>query len=71
MANRDQILYIYVASLGWDVYVCVRGGGRGRLHDILGLIGSKLWFPWQQKPVFKFFEQIPLKLVAMETESSH
>ena len=33
----DQILC--VASLGWGE----------RLHKVLGQIGSKLWFPWQQK----------------------
>ena len=36
LANLDQILC--VASLGW---------GKDK---ILGQIGSKLWFPWQQKP---------------------
>ena len=30
-----------VTSLGW---------GKERLHKVLGQIGSKLWFPWQQKP---------------------
>ena len=37
LANLDQILCI--ASLGW----------WERLHKVLGQIGSKLWFPWQQK----------------------
>ena len=38
LANLDQILC--VASLGW---------GKGCIR-FLGQIGSKLWFPWQQKP---------------------
>ena len=25
-----------------------------RLHKVLGQIGSKLWFPWQQKPLLTY-----------------
>ena len=36
-------------GLSWSNFMCsVTGVGR-RLHEVLGQIGSKLWFPWQQK----------------------
>ena len=33
----------------WSNFICsIIGVGR-KLHKVLGQIGSKLWFPWQQK----------------------
>ena len=31
-------------------FMCSITGMGERLHKVLGQIGSKLWFPWQQKP---------------------
>ena len=33
----------------WSNYMCSITGVGERLHKVLGQIGSKLWFPWQQK----------------------
>ena len=33
----------------WSNFMCSIIGVGERLHKILGQIGSKLWFPWQQK----------------------
>ena len=34
----------------WSNFMCSITGMGERLHKVLGQIGSKLWFPWQQKP---------------------
>ena len=43
--------WISLKPLGqsWSNFMCSITGGRERLHNVLRLIGSKLWFPWQQK----------------------
>ena len=33
----------------WSNSMCSITGVKERLHKVLGQIGSKLWFPWQQK----------------------
>ena len=33
----------------WSNFMCSIIGVGERLHKVLGQIGSKLWFPWQQK----------------------
>ena len=33
----------------WSNFMCSITGVGERLHKVLGQIGSKLWFPWQQK----------------------
>ena len=33
----------------WSNFMCSITGGGQRLHNVLRLIGSKLWCPWQQK----------------------
>ena len=33
----------------WSNFMCSIAGVGERLHKVLGWIGSKLWFPWQQK----------------------
>ena len=33
----------------WSNFMCSITGAGERLHKVLGQIGSKLWFPWQQK----------------------
>ena len=33
----------------WSNFMCTITGVGERLHKVLGQIGSKLWFPWQQK----------------------
>ena len=33
----------------WSNFMCSITGVGERLHTALGQIGSKLWFPWQQK----------------------
>ena len=33
----------------WSNFMCSITGGGERLHNVLRLIGSKLWCPWQQK----------------------
>ena len=33
----------------WSNFICSITGVGERLHKVLGQIGSKLWFPWQQK----------------------
>ena len=33
----------------WSYFMCSIIGVRERLDKVLGQIGSKLWFPWQQK----------------------
>ena len=33
----------------WSNFMCSITGVGERLHKVLGKIGSKLWFPWQQK----------------------
>ena len=33
----------------WSNFTCSIIGVGERLHKVLGQIGSKLWFPWQQK----------------------
>ena len=33
----------------WSKFMCSITGGGERLHNVLRQIGSKLWFPWQQK----------------------
>ena len=33
----------------WSNFMCSITGVGERLHNVLGQIGSKLWFPWQQK----------------------
>ena len=33
----------------WLNFICSITGVGERLHKVLGQIGSKLWFPWQQK----------------------
>ena len=33
----------------WSNFMCSITGVGERLHKVLGRIGSKLWFPWQQK----------------------
>ena len=34
--------------------MCSITGMGERLHKVLGQIGSKLWFPWQQKPLLTY-----------------
>ena len=34
----------------WSNFMCSITGMGERQHKVLGQIGSKLWFPWQQKP---------------------
>ena len=34
----------------WSNFMCSNIGVGERLHKILGQIGWKLWFPWQQNP---------------------
>ena len=43
--------WISLKPLGqsWSNFMCSITGGGKRLHNVLRLIGSKLWFPWQQK----------------------
>ena len=43
--------WISLKPLGqsWSNFICSIFGGGERLHNVLRLIGSKLWFPWQQK----------------------
>ena len=36
-------------GLSWSNFMCSIIGVGERLHKVLGQIGSKLWFPWQQK----------------------
>ena len=36
-------------NLSWSNFMCSIIGVGERLHKVLGQIGSKLWFPWQQK----------------------
>ena len=36
-------------GLSWSNFMCSITGVGERLHKVLGQIGSKLWFPWQQK----------------------
>ena len=36
-------------NLSWSNFMCSIIGQGERLHKVLGQIGSKLWFPWQQK----------------------
>ena len=33
----------------WSNFMCSIIGVSERLHKVLGQVGSKLWFPWQQK----------------------
>ena len=33
----------------WSNFMCSITGGGERLHNVLRQIGSKLWWPWQQK----------------------
>ena len=33
----------------WSYFMCSIIGMRERLDKVLGQVGSKLWFPWQQK----------------------
>ena len=33
----------------WSNFMCSITGVGERLHKVMGQIGSKLWFPWQQK----------------------
>ena len=42
---------ISLKSVGqsWSNFMCSIIGVGERLHKVLGQIGSKLWFPWQQK----------------------
>ena len=37
------------AGQSWSNFMCSITGVGERLHNVLGQIGSKLWFPWQQK----------------------
>ena len=37
-------------GLSWSNFMCSTTGMGEMLHKVLGQIGSKLWFPWQQKP---------------------
>ena len=43
--------WISLKSVGqsWSNYMCSITGMGERLHQVLGQIGFKLWFPWQQK----------------------
>ena len=43
--------WISLKSVGqsWSNFMCSITGVGERLHKVLGQIGSKLWFPWQQK----------------------
>ena len=43
--------WISLKSVGqsWSNYMCSITGMGERLHQVLGQIGLKLWFPWQQK----------------------
>ena len=66
-------------------FMCSITGGGERLHNVLRLIGSKLWCPWQQKAPLTFngengvttFSRLLLiqsflsLLVSMATESPH
>ena len=36
-------------NLSWSNFMCSIIGVGERLHKVLGQIGSKLWFPWQQE----------------------
>ena len=38
----------------WSNIMCSITGGGERLHNVLRLIGSKLWCPWQQKAPLTF-----------------
>ena len=38
----------------WSNFMCSITGVGERLHKVLGQIGSKLWFPWQQKAPIDF-----------------
>ena len=41
----------------WSNFMCSIIGVGERLHKVLGQIGSKLWFPWQQKvPIDLYWE---------------
>ena len=42
-----------ISEASWPIlikFMCSITGKGERLHKVLGQIGSKLWFPWQQKP---------------------
>ena len=42
-----------ISEASWPIlikFMCSITGMGERLHMVLGQIGSKLWFPWQQKP---------------------
>ena len=39
----------YLKSQSWSNFMCSITGVGERLCKVLGRIGSKLWFPWQQK----------------------
>ena len=39
----------------WSNFMCSIIGVGKRLHKVLGKIGSKLWFPWQQKTFSQLF----------------
>ena len=42
-----------ISEASWPIlikFMCSITGMGERLHKVLGQIGSKLWFPWQQKP---------------------
>ena len=42
-----------ISEASWPIlikFMCSIPGMGERLHKVLGQIGSKLWFPWQQKP---------------------
>ena len=48
-----QNLNTCISEASWPIlikFMCSITGIGERLHKVLGQIGSKLWFPWQQKP---------------------
>ena len=47
--ENSTLLNLNISEARWPNFMCSITGVGERLHKVLGQIGSKLWFPWQQK----------------------